>query len=186
MDLNTYLTEVKMHCNDKGMHPDNPFIVNHFVTKCELSNVRKRLNYLLEVISRVMDTIVDFMKDIPVLVAVTDDVPLILDVWGNPQFVENAKHVGIVPGAILQERYVGSNAPLAALELKKPVSLLGTDHYFTILYELACYSVPIKNLRHEVIASVSLLTPLKFSNPYILGMLLVAQRSIECDMTCRI
>lgn len=151
MDLKQYLTCVKNRCKNNGMHPDDPFIVNRFVTEDGLKEKQEQYSLLLYTVNGILDKILDFIQDHPVLLAITDDVPVILEVMGDPEFVARAKDVGLQPGAILQESFVGTSAPLAALELQIPVSLIGADHYFTILHEFVCYSVPIRNKRKDII-----------------------------------
>lgn len=70
-------------------------------------------------------------------------------------------------GMVMNERSVGTNAHVLCLNLKRPVQLLGPEHYSLVFKDnIIASAAPIKDEDGEILAVLGLVTPLNTSPPW--------------------
>lgn len=97
----------------------------------------------------------------------------------NLQQEEMAKEIQLFDGCLFSESSVGTNGVGVCLALKKPVMVLGNEHYLKMYHNVACYSTPIYDPSHHLIGCILITGPLNSYNPMIMGMLSAAVAGIE-------
>jgi len=95
----------------------------------------------------VRSMLVEAAIDDGLVVAVSDDVGRLMWVEGAGRTRAAVDRVGFVEGAVWREERVGTNAPGTALATRRPVRVIGAEHYSRAVQGLSCAAAPIRDLR---------------------------------------
>ncbi|MFJ3407649.1 transcriptional regulator [Promicromonospora sp. NPDC090134] len=90
------------------------------------------------------------------VVAVSDDVGRLLWVEGRGQVRSAVDGVGFVEGALWREDSVGTNAPGTALAARRPVQVLGAEHFARPVQRLSCTAAPVHDPAGGIIGVLDL------------------------------
>ncbi|MFE7507068.1 transcriptional regulator [Promicromonospora sp. NPDC057488] len=90
------------------------------------------------------------------VVAVSDDVGRLLWVEGRGQVRDAVDGVGFVEGAVWREESVGTNAPGTALATRRPVQVLGAEHFARPVQRLSCTAAPVHDAAGGIIGVLDL------------------------------
>lgn len=82
-----------------------------------------------------------------------------------------------------KEEDIGTNSVDLAIRHKKPICVLGAQHYCQKYHKQACYAAPIIGAGNEVIGAIELEVTCEEMNKYMLAMVAVAARTIEDELT---
>ncbi|WP_404405489.1 sigma-54-dependent Fis family transcriptional regulator [Pelagibacterium halotolerans] len=77
------------------------------------------------------------------VVILTDATGLVLDTSGSPDFAAQAARVALQPGVAWTETNTGTNAIGTAIVERRPVEVLGAEHFFEPHQILSCAAAPI-------------------------------------------
>lgn len=175
----------KQQCENLGIRPEILPTLNERFTTNELAEQFIKYREIIEVIHFFANKFLSSMSGNPILIAVTDDRGFIIDFVGDPSFIETARYLGITEGVRFHEE-VGNNSIDLCLRYKRPIKLVGDDHYQHVLQRLACYSVPFYSEKGEQVkGTLSLLTDINFAHPLLLDLLCTMAGSIERDLLLR-
>jgi hypothetical protein len=126
-----------------GVDPDH-LRLHRVMGQTELDEYRTA-HPLAAVMPMLRELVVDGARDDGLVVAVTDDVGRLLWVEGSTRTRSTVERVGFVAGAVWREADVGTNAPGTALATRRPVQVLGAEHYSRPVQQLNCAAVPIRD-----------------------------------------
>ncbi|MFI9487469.1 transcriptional regulator [Promicromonospora sp. NPDC052451] len=90
------------------------------------------------------------------VVAVSDDAGRLLWVEGRGPVRAAVDHVGFVEGAVWREESVGTNAPGTALATRRPVQVLGAEHFARPVQRLSCTAAPVHDPAGGIVGAVDL------------------------------
>ncbi|MEU4388264.1 transcriptional regulator [Promicromonospora sp. NPDC023805] len=90
------------------------------------------------------------------VVAVSDDVGRLLWVEGRGPVRSAVDHVGFVEGAVWREESVGTNAPGTALATRRPVQVLGAEHFMRPAQRLSCTAAPVRDAAGGIVGVLDL------------------------------
>ncbi|WP_240930422.1 helix-turn-helix domain-containing protein [Isoptericola sp. BMS4] len=125
-----------------GVDPDTPHPEISLADR-ELAAYRAA-HPLSPVMPVVRELVVDGAADDGLVVAVGDDVGRLLWVEGDRRVRGAVDRVGFVEGAVWREESVGTNAPGTALATRRPVQVIGAEHFSRPVQELSCAAAPIR------------------------------------------
>ncbi|SDR79101.1 GAF domain-containing protein [Paraoerskovia marina] len=91
----------------------------------------------------VRSMLVEAARSDGMVVALMDDGGQLLWVDGHRGVRDAVADVGFVEGAIWREEYVGTNAPGTALATRRPVQVLGAEHFTRPVQAFNCAAAPI-------------------------------------------
>ncbi|WP_281628277.1 sigma 54-interacting transcriptional regulator [Traorella massiliensis] len=97
----------------------------------------------------------------------------------NKQQDKFAKEKQLFDGCLYTEEKAGTNGISVCLQQKRPVMVIGSEHYLEIYHNVVCYSAPIYDFMNQIIACLLIVGPLSSFNPMIMGMLSAAVAGIE-------
>lgn len=123
-----------------GVDPDHPGTVA-VAASDELDDYRR--DHPLAVAMPLVRDLVGGATGDDLVVAVSDDVGRLLWVEGRGPVRSAVDHVGFVEGAVWREESVGTNAPGTALATRRPVQVLGAEHYVRPVQQLSCTAAPV-------------------------------------------
>lgn len=102
----------------------------------------------------VRSMLVEAAVDDGLVVAVSDDAGRLMWVEGAGRTRAAVDRVGFVEGAVWREERVGTNAPGTALATRRPVQVIGAEHYSRAVQGLSCAAAPIRDLRDGSVLGV--------------------------------
>lgn len=178
--------QAKRRCQTFGLDPDSMPIFSQCLSPDSLEEKVTAYAEILEVVNFFMNKFLFTVEGTPFLVMVTDDSGYALKLDGDDSILETVNNFGIKEGIRFNEEDAGINSISLALQYNKPFQLIGDDHYFSILHQAACYSVPFQySVKKQLLGTISLFTFIPFDNPLFLAMLRTIVDSIERELLLR-
>jgi hypothetical protein len=123
-----------------GVDPDRPSAVA-VAASDDLENYRR--SHPLAIAMPLVRDLVGGATGDDLVVAVSDDVGRLLWIEGRGPVRSAVDHVGFVEGAVWREESVGTNAPGTALATRRPVQVLGAEHFARPVQRLSCTAAPV-------------------------------------------
>ena len=103
----------------------------------------------------------------------------ILKIIGDKKILEESEKIGVVIGANRSETIVGTNSIAETLFTKKPVQIIGPEHYNVYPHYWTCSSAPIRNLSGNVIGVINMSGKYHLLHKHTLGMVVGITNTIE-------
>ncbi len=178
--------QAKRRCQALGLDPN---IIPAFSQCLSSESLEEKVTAYAEIVEVVNFFIKKFLASVegtPFLVVITDQNGFVLKLDGDSTIAESMNTLGIKAGVRFLEEDNGVNSISLAIQYDEPIQLIGEDHYFSILHQAACYSVPFRHKgNHQLLGTISLLTYIPFANPLFLNMLSTIVDSIERELLVR-
>ncbi|MFJ9898347.1 transcriptional regulator [Streptomyces sp. NPDC091280] len=112
---------------------------------CEELDARRRAHPLAAVLPLFRDLLGSGAADDGHLFAVGDAEGALLWVEGDPAAMRRAERMSFTEGAVWSETQAGTNAPGTALELGRPVQIVGGEHYSAAVHTWSCAAAPVRD-----------------------------------------
>lgn len=113
------------------------------------------------------------------VVILTDATGLILDTSGSPDFAAQAARVSLQPGVLWNESHSGTNAIGTALVERRPVEVLGGEHFFEPHRFLSCAASPILDPFGRLAGVLDMSGHSTIHHVHALGLVRMAAEQIE-------
>ncbi|MCP2263180.1 transcriptional regulator [Promicromonospora thailandica] len=136
-----------------GVDPDHPSAVPVAAT-ADLEDYRR--HHPLAVAMPLVRDLVGGATGDDLVVAVSDDAGRLLWVEGHGPVRSAVDRVGFVEGAVWREESVGTNAPGTALATRRPVQVLGAEHYARPVQRLSCTAAPVHDASGGIVGALDL------------------------------
>lgn len=136
-----------------GVDPDQPSEVT-VAASGDLEDYRR--DHPLAVAMPMVRDLVGGATGDDLVVAVSDDVGRLLWVEGRGPVRSAVDHVGFVEGAVWREESVGTNAPGTALATRRPVQVLGAEHFMRPAQRLSCTAAPVRDAAGGIVGVLDL------------------------------
>lgn len=176
----------KRRCQSLGLDPTILPTFSQYLSPKKLKEKATLYAEILDVIKFFIDKFLSSVEGTPFLVMVTDDKGYALKFDGDPSIIDTVNQLGIKEGVRFIEEDAGVNSISLSLRYDEPIQLIGEDHYFKILHQNACYSVPFRYKGNkQPLGTISLFTFIPFDNPLFLVMLRTIVDSIERELQVR-
>ncbi|MGI6492932.1 MAG: GAF domain-containing protein [Pelotomaculum sp.] len=107
---------------------------------------------------------------------------VIITIIGDEEIIGEQSQIGIVVGADLSEKSIGTNSIGTAIMENCPVQLSGEEHYVFAYYDWTCSAAVIHNEDGEIIGCVNLTGKRQLAHLHTLGLVVAAVRSIEYQL----
>lgn len=173
-----------LRCKDEGLEPraDN---LAPSVSEEEYQWRYKNNRQLLDVSLPFMIELQEFVKDTGYSTTLVDADGVILELICDQKILQQAFQKNLVTGSIWNEEMAGTNATGLALVLKKPVQVIGAEHYYKCYHELTCSAAPIFDENKVMIGAVDMAGPKEYAYPHTLGMVAAITASISREIQFR-
>ncbi|WP_342505512.1 EAL domain-containing protein [Sporosarcina sp. FSL K6-2383] len=187
MELKTiaeFIAETNEFCRQAGMNPEE--LPPATIIFSDTNNSAKLGLYeeIISVTRLFSGKIIELLKDIPLLIAVSDQHGVILDMVGDDNIQQYVDRFGFKQGVQFSVSTMGTNIINLSLDRHgEPVELIGDAHYHHYLQSTASYGVAFKNTdTEEIIGSLVIVTDLSHQNPTITMLLATMVDSIEREL----
>ncbi|MFI1420849.1 SpoIIE family protein phosphatase [Streptomyces sp. NPDC020731] len=132
---------------------------------------------LIRAAAPVLDRLRERFSGVPVTVALADSRANIVDRRGDPAGLELMDAASLVPGANVDERFMGTSSVSMVLSTRAPFVVVGHEHFLHGLKELTCMAAPVRDpVGGTVRGAVNLSVPRVLADP---GMALVLREATE-------
>lgn len=132
---------------------------------------------LIRAAAPVLDRLCHRFSGVPVTVALADSRANILDRRGDPTGLKLMDAASLVPGANVDERFMGTSSVSMVLSTRAPFVVVGHEHFLHDLKELTCMAAPVRDpVGGAVRGAVNLSVPRMLAEP---GMALALQDATE-------
>jgi transcriptional regulator of acetoin/glycerol metabolism len=108
-----------------------------------------------------------------------------LKMVGDLKAIESSKKINSLIGANRSERIGGTNSTGIVIETKKPVQIIGAEHYFESLHSHTCSAAPIFNRENEFIGVLNMSAHSDLAHKHTLGLVVSAAKAIQNEMGIR-
>ncbi len=98
---------------------------------------------------------------------------------GDPALLQESEYNGFVTGCYVTIDAIGTNAAGLCLELKRPIQVLGPEHYNINLHNLNCSATPIYAPDSELVGVLNILSYITPQNRQTLGLTTSIAKAIE-------
>ncbi|MEK5037810.1 EAL domain-containing protein [Sporosarcina sp. FSL K6-3457] len=182
-----FIAEANEYCRQTGMEPAelSPTTINSADTDYSVKSSGDE--EIISVTRFFSGKMIELLKDIPLLIAVSDQNGVILDMVGDETIKKQVNNLGIKCGIQFTASTMGTNVVNLSLDHHwGPVEIIGESHYHHYLQSTACYGVAFKNTTTgEVLGSFVVMTDIKHQNPMITMLLATIVDSIERELVLR-
>ncbi|MEV5550768.1 SpoIIE family protein phosphatase [Streptomyces sp. NPDC052309] len=132
---------------------------------------------LVRAATPVLDRLWEQFSGVPVTVALADSRANIVNRWGDPAGLKLMDAASLVPGANVDERFMGTSSVSMVLSTRAPFVVVGHEHFLHELKELTCMAAPVRDpVGGAVRGAVNLSVPRVLAEP---GMALALQDATE-------
>ncbi|MCB7136574.1 GAF domain-containing protein [Cellulosimicrobium marinum] len=133
----------------------------------------------------VRELVVEGARDDGLVVAVSDDAGRLLWVEGSARTRGTVERVGFVEGAVWREERVGTNAPGTALATRRPVQVLGAEHFSRPVQDLNCAAAPIHDATGRVVGVLDVTGGRAAASHVVLSLVRATVASLERELAVR-
>ncbi len=126
-----------------------------------------------------MEDIYQFIEGTGVLLVLIDNTTCALELLGDPLTGQQTGHLGLRPGAFLDESRIGTTAFSIALLDSSPAQVVGPEHLLECFHALTSVAAPIFDPEGRPVGAVGLIEPLSRYSPQALGIVVAAAKAIE-------
>ena len=174
------ILESWQRCSQYGVNPFKG--KGDCISEEQLNEIRTEYEKLIEVAAPFMAEIHDFVKNSGYVVVLTNEEGLILDVVGDENIMKNAEDLKFVKGAFWNEEEVGTNAIGTALNEKRPLQVVGEEHFCREHHSWACSAAPIHDKDGRIIGTLDMSGPANLVHSHTLGIVVSAVKAIENNL----
>ncbi|WP_125776841.1 GAF domain-containing protein [Antribacter gilvus] len=123
------------------------------------------------------------VTDDGLVLAVSDDAGRLLWVEGSGSTRRAADRVGFVEGAVWREERVGTNAPGTALATRRPVQVVGAEHFARPVQDLCCTAAPVHDpATGDLLGVLDLTGGRAAASPVALSLVRATVASVEREL----
>ncbi|MFC8923558.1 GAF domain-containing protein [Cellulosimicrobium sp. NPDC057127] len=166
-----------------GVDPDTPR-PGEGLAGAELATYRAA-HPLAALMPVVRELVVDGARDDGLVVAVSDDVGRLLWVEGSVRTRGAVERVGFVEGTVWREERVGTNAPGTALAARRPVQVLGAEHFSRPVQDLNCAAAPVRGPDGRVVGVLDVTGGRAAASHVVLSLVRATVATLERELAAR-
>lgn len=134
---------------------------------------------LLNVASRFMVTLYEFLKGSGFFIVLLDNECCILKIIGDEDVVEEAQSLNMVVGAYMSENSIGTTAMGIAIKEQNPIQISEKEHFIVAYQRWTCSAAPIHDVDGTIIGLLNLTGGREKVQKHTLGLIVSAVKCIE-------
>jgi sigma-54 dependent transcriptional regulator, acetoin dehydrogenase operon transcriptional activator AcoR len=157
-----------------GRLPDVPHL-----SAGQLARAAEQQHELIAHARPVMEYLHAQTRDSGSMVILADDRGVLLDAWGDADFLTRAERVALMPGASWAERYRGTNAIGTALAESAAVTVHAGEHYLERNGFLTCAAAPVTAPNGRLLGVLDISGDQRSRHPHTFSLVQAAAQMIE-------
>lgn len=181
-NTNTNSVIVSSWERSKTLGVDPIKIENELLGGAELKDRVDQLRDFFRASHPILERLYSQLKKTSFMILVSDVDGYILRSWGEYPFAEKAKKVWLDAGANWNEHIKGTNAIGTALIEKKPVSVIGKQHFCRENHFLTCYASPLYSPSGKLLGILDVSGDARDHHIHTLGMVTAAAQACQSQL----
>ncbi len=155
-----------------------------FITRdAQLDELRDANEPLLRASRPIVARLTDHLSRSGYVVVVADAQGCILDIDGDPEVRARLARVDFLPGGAWSENAAGTNAIGTVLADRRPVQLMGAEHFCDGWTNLTCTAVPINHpYRSEIVGVLDITGDYRLIRSHLTSLLAIHALEIEARL----
>lgn len=145
----------------------------------QFKQYREQKEEFMREIAPTMEHLAYWLKSSYSIVIICDTSGYILESKGDPSFLKDTEKIQVHQGACWSEQVRGTNSAGTVIIEKKPLAVVGTEHYLEANHMLYCAASPIFDPYGELLAVLDFSGLSVKYHPSMLGMVDAMARKIE-------
>ncbi len=170
-----------IEARNKGIDPKNMLQPKQLSNK-ELEELREKNKLLIELSRPVFNMIKKSTNETNPLMILTASNKVILEISGDQSILTEKEAAYNAAGVVCNETEMGIRASTLTMREKRPLALVGPEHYLEIFHNSLCYAAPIFDHDRNIIGSISFATALKKYHPHTMTMVATAAENISTQL----
>ncbi|MBU1544946.1 MAG: sigma-54-dependent Fis family transcriptional regulator [Proteobacteria bacterium] len=155
------------------------------LTGTRFAALLNRNSEFIEVSRPFLKNLYHFLRDSNFNVVLFDKEGYLLEILGDHDLADEIRYIGGVVGALWDESSAGHNTIGAILEEKKPIQIVGSQHYIKAYHCETGAGAPIFSPDGELLGGISLSARNPRFSPHTLGMAVAAAYAVENELLTR-
>jgi PAS domain S-box-containing protein len=165
-------------CHKLGLDPRAPKLPVQLNAR-QLASVRDENRDYIEAALPFMEFLRSAVKGTGFILVLTERSGVVLEVFGDDEILAMARDNNYVPGCSRAEEVAGANAISLALIEKKPIQLVGAEHWNVRHHRWTCASAPVFSPDGMLLGTVTLSGETTNAHRHTLGMVISAAEAIQ-------
>ena len=166
-------------CLDAGLVPVGRLADAPHLDSFQFARTMGRRQELVAHARPVMEYLHAQTRDSGCMVLLADDLGVVLQTFGDADFLSRAERVALMQGASWHERHRGTNAIGTALAEARPVVVHGAEHYLDRNGFLTCAAAPISAPDGRWLGVLDMSGDQRGRHPHTFGLVRAAAQMIE-------
>lgn len=158
---------------------DQIHIEDDVLSDKELMERKERLSALFAACTDVLNDLYNHLRHSLFMVLVSDIDGYIVYSKGDPPFANRAKKVWLQSGANWGERVKGTNAIGTALFEKKPIHIIGNEHYSKSNQFLTCYAAPLYDAHGKLLGVLDVSGDARLHHPHTFATVMAVAEACQ-------
>lgn len=150
----------------------------HIIKGADLIHHFELSDELIKVSEPIIEQLLSTVKETGFIIVLTDAQGCILIIRGDEKTLEATNGLNMIPGAIMSEESIGTNAMGTALSENEAVQITATEHFISAYHQWTCSAAPI-HFDGKIIGSMNLTGAAEQVHPHTLGLVQAAVDAIE-------
>jgi transcriptional activator for dhaKLM operon len=182
--------------NEKILPEVSPMVANSWRRCRALINPTQKIKYnklkpdhllaadvasfeLISISRPIMEDIYQHIDHSNTVIVLGNGTGYILDIVGKSCYVDMDEDLADMLGVLVTEGHIGTNSLGLALAEKKPVQVIGPEHYCIQFHRIAGASAPIFDMTGRIMGVIGILSSLSSYQTFSLGIVTAAARAIQ-------
>lgn len=175
-NINLEVRESWIRCKNRDLNPFEPRIED--ASKKKLNEKTDENKDLISIARPIMDNLYRIVSGSGFVMVLTDREGCIIDITGDIELI-NKENLYFEKGIFWNEKSMGTNAIAMAIDMDKPVQIVGAEHYYVNNHYLTCSAAPIHNEDGQVIGCINMSGSYIKANSHTTGIVVSGAYSIE-------
>jgi hypothetical protein len=170
-----------LRARDQGLHPDR-HLPPVALPEDEVGDLRRE-HALARVWPLLADTLRWATSDQGNLLFLSDAAGHLLWIDGQRSTLHAGERIHLMAGALWSEEGAGTSGVGTALTLRRPLQVIGAEHYLSVAAGYTCTAAPIRDpLTGEPVGVIDLTYATTNPSPMVLSLLITAARLAEAEL----
>jgi len=166
-------------CKKYGLQKNMRHPKANILDEKKLDDIKSKHRLLLEIALPIVKDIHDFVSGSGFLTLLTNRDGIILEVLDDHATNSFTNEFQLSVGKVWSEEIIGTSAIGLAIKEKKPIQVVGSEHFWNRLHNLTCSASPIFDEKGEILGIVNVSGPVELVHSHTLGMVVSAAKAIE-------
>jgi transcriptional regulator with PAS, ATPase and Fis domain len=156
--LRSYVAESWLRSQKYGIDPYSKTVGNKH-SSSDIESILAQNRQLIKAVTSLLNSFREILESAGYVLGITDRNGVFLHIEGEETAVSQLQNLNMVIGSMWREETGGTTAPALSMLYKRPVQLLGPEHYCTALEGILGSAAPLLNEDGDLCGTIALFQP---------------------------